>query len=729
MNETPIATLGGYPLLALETVGWRLTQGTTPYMRAFEMKLSDAKALLKDTENRVEVDLVIGPTTIQALSIINPAPAMHPDRLSVVVADCRYWWEYKIIERHFNVRRLSGERRLVDGENFEDRLKNNRIPPVSDLTFAKYSMNGKERWKAKDIVEDVLKELTGKYGYDMSKVDWSKMREVDGLVLRDDGQSALKRVMNFVPSLTGYINRAGKYVLTLTTGGEEIGQLAKSDYPFVGSNLPLKVDMSRVRPSEIHVYFQCEDELRFDYEENLQTTVTQDSPTFPPRKLLNIMPLPDRSLLYVSGPRSGERVTQGTMVPIDQDLLNAWNQDKDNPAAIKLPGTNLVRENLSFDLIWILWNSPGGYNYFYEGAGNSVWAMRWKAILAHYRQTFQVTREWRDVLLYLEPRRLAIQDEETATQAPASIYSDYSIIASAKRILASEDSEKAFRQHGTNNPVWSSFAPKQKIKDAIESINAHLSSGWPEDIMAFRIVYKNNWQGDDEAIIPSLIDSVDLPTVPPTCVLSGNYKRTTIPIQSPGVMLDACMANMAWLSSAHRTTLIVTGATAAPNKIGGLHKIVVTPDDAKSVLPTSVAANIGECRGPVMQLRVGSEIAKARFAWLDESGDNNSTDMAIFNGGRRLDNRLIDPLYLKDVANVFGAVTYGLMADRTEGAHITAMDPNHVPVGRIASVVHSLSQHGTLRTSQDMPPHVSTLDFLALLPESTRRRLFQKVQT
>jgi hypothetical protein len=697
-----IATLAGVPLLALETVSWRFTQGVRPQQRVFQVTKARANAILEAAPPGREVELRIEgggrkPLVAKALSVLGVVPGNHPDRVGILVTDRRYWWDRKIVVRRYNVRRRSGEFRLVDG-NLE------RINALPDVTFAKYSLKDElHAWTAKDIVDDVLKEVTeGRYS--LGKVDFASALDVDGLELQDDGQSAVKRVLDYIPSLTVYLNQDGIAVLTLTTGGEEGPALADAPPPYQGPHLTIEVDTQRARPSSVEVFFQPEDEVRFDFLEGIASTSSSKEP----RLCTNVIPLPDRKLVI-----AGKTVVQGTWVEINQALLDAWNNDKDNPAVAAISGKQIALPQITFALIQKLWLSPGGYHLFYEIAGgNSVWARRWNAIMRHYRQTFQIPRRWRDRLRSARAERVAIIDPVNARRAPADVFADHCVIPSVKRVafLAGDTSKKL----ATNHKAWDDLADSKRLLTAAHLAETALLVPIDEEQMVYHVNFQPDQEGNTLTIVPSILAA------------KADGAATDIPEADPRVAQALFLLHLAQLSPNHRFTTVLTVASASPQGLGSLHKVVVSPTDAKKMLPSAIARKIGACKGPKYQLFVGANVATARYAWKDEAA--SEIELSILEGKPRSPSRLLDPEHVGNVAKSMAAIIYALFADRLEGEHVSAIDPDIMPVGRIASVVHDLGRGGALTTRADMPPTVKALDWRALLPESTRRFLFGKVQ-
>lgn len=706
----PTATLAGVPLEAVETVGWKFIDGVQAYQRSFEMKRTNAQKLLDANADEVELYYERNgkPKTIKALKILSAASsATHPDRMVIVVADRRWKWDFELIVRYFNIRSNSGEFRLVDGKLL-------RVPPIADITFKKYSLKGElTEWTAQQAFEDVLNEVT--HGqYSVAGVNWNTSINIDGLVLRDRGSTAVQRCFMFIPALTVWVDENGITQAKLESDGGEDAEVKGATPPLEGFPLPEYVKLDRVRPSAIEVYFQTQDEVRFDGLEGYTSSTTSGGLVSPPepRSIENVVQLPD-TIAYVSGPRAGQRVLMNTIVPLDQFLLDAWNADATNPLVIISEKGTFNVPPVTFAIIQRLFLAPSGYHAYYEvGKQSKVWAKRWNAIVSNYRQTYRINRRWVDRCHSFVLRRLAIVDPERGTKAPVDVYADHCQFPTVKRMFAFHSASDT-KKMAYNLFAWPVTDTTRLLVDG-SLCEVAIVTPVDHDQFVFKIAFKPNAAqiGDIALAFPSSLASKD------------TGEAFDIPSSDPKVGLGLFMAHRARLSAKHRVSVVLT-MWAASQGLSSLYKIEIRPDEAKSVLPSAVANKIGDCRGPVLKIFVPAAVTTARSAWKDE--DATLIEGAILSNLARLESRILDPDHLRNVARAIAATYWSAFTDRWEGSLTTAYDPTARPVGRIRAVSHMLNAKGVFVTERDMQPGEVAIDWMALVPEDTRLKLFERV--
>ncbi len=689
-----LATLAGVPLLALESVGWRLTEGVDPYQRYFEAGRAAIDAIW-DRSRGTDVELVIvagngEPLIVKHLHVLSRGPGTHPRRCSVLVADRRCRWKDKLVRRFMNVRRRNGETRLVEDDKLE------RLPPVADIDFARYSLENEIReWTPERAIKSVLEEVTD-FAYRVDATDFTTALELDTIRILNSGDLAVAQVLSYVPSLKVFLDQEGTAVVDSRQGGAELRELGARNPVALGQTLTELVDLSRARPSGIDVYVVPEDEVRFDFLEGI--TDAHAFRVVEPRTMTNVMPLPDRRLTI-----AGKEYFQGSIVEIDQDLLDAWNADPDASRVLNFGGRSVTLPPITFEIIQRLWLAPGGYHAYFELAGgDSVWGRRWSAIKAHYRQTFQINPRWIDRIQGLEAVRASIADAETRTRATSDVYADHCFVWGVHRIaqFRADPSKKL----ASNRKAWDDIADASRLLDDAHVAETARVQVVDRDTGIIRLVFQPDASGRAQTVLPSLMAA------------KADGGAVDIPDADPRTPLGLFMIGLGRLATKHRASVVLTVVPASPQGLAGLYKIEVTPAQAKRVVAPKVAQRIGACEGPRRAIFVG--VTSARFAWLDSSADE--IEQAVLKGGPRSPSRLVDPKLVRDICEAAAAAIYADLADRPEGAHVTTLDGARLPRGRISAVVHGLDPSGRALTRLDLPADVAPVDFLSLLPESAR---------
>jgi len=748
---TTKATLAGVPILVTDDIGWNFTKGFQPYQRTFEFDpagyqsvMNAAKGLgaqgddriqgvaqqnmpgaqdggiqanpinpnlqffsgqettrerfpVNGLELRVEVD-GRPPLVVKDVIVIGDAPASEPYLRAVVATDRRWLWARKVVERSYNIRRRSGQRRWVPtAAGAEQIVDMARTAPIDDVDFALYSLKpDRSRWKASEVILDVLNEVTaGKFYFDDTLI--ANELPVEGIELLDPGDSALSRVFSLIPGLNIYMNSDGVATVTSDYSLDDLTELNSAPHPVAGKPIVEYVDLSLSRPKAIDVFFEIEEEYRFDFTESTTPTSTTDDTPY----LENVMPLPDPVLAI-----NGKDYAQGTFVRIDSTLLSAWHSNR--PPTFTFQGRTRNLPEFTMQVLKDTWFA-GGYNLYFEAGiqDDALWARRMTALQQHYRQTFRINKRWTDRLRAIRPFRASIIDPETGTRAPADVYANYSQIPSFRRVaqLGSDQTKLMAWQITGYSTTLASGKKAPAIIDVLD-----------EQQGVFRVNYRPDAWGDSMQMVPSLVAvRSDLRTA----------ARTTVPSSDPRDGVPLVMVGGCGLTDDHQLAAVMTATPAAPANVGRLLRVRVEANQARLVMPPRAEVRMGECNGPPWEVRVGPGVVTARFLWRDDA--RQEIINAVLGLGARNVERLQNKEDIEGVAKAVAAAIYTGLVDRYEGTHVTAIDPARRPVGRSGSVSHVLAVNGEGLTFIDFPPDIKPFDFYALLPESVRRILTRAV--
>lgn len=714
------ATLEGVPIAIDGPVTWELSQGTKPVQQKFVFSNENAQKLAVLGKGLKPLTLEIKspgfPTlTVKGLRIVATAPTRAPYLTAVVVADARVLWSREHVAAAYNIRRRTGDRYLVADVNVLA-----IIPPNPDVFYAKFSLQRKAGtpetltpWDAKGTIEDVLIRVTvNSGGYSMSGFEAATALPVEGLTLDDAGPEALARALNYVPALAVYLDYDSVAQLTSRANGAELTQLVSP--AVIGPDVIAQVDLADVRPSAVEIYFSVEQEIRFNFIQG----ATLPTGSNDPRVMFNVMPLPDPVLHNYKDSVTGQTkdVYQGTYVPIDQNLLDAWNADTKTPFSVNQGSVVMTLKPITFDLINRFFFFPGGYSSFDDGAFGGdpepVWRRRFGALQQHYRQTYQLYHRWIDRVRQVDAVRAGVLDFVNGTRAPASIYQNYAAVPNMRRMARrSTDPGTRVAQNANIFPVTTYAYDSLPDLSGLHPVPTATLSVKDEDQGIIHFDFMPDAWGDFTQFMPCLVQSI--------------FGTDKIASWDPATQADAAAGGFGTgrmkLQDSHAASTVLTVVPASPNDLGQFHKVVISPTDAAAALPRSVSSRIGECRGPVWKLRVGPGILTARFVWID--GFATQIEDSIFKGTQRNEFLLLNNKQVKDFAQAVAASLYSAFVNRPEGTHVTAIDPSRVPTGRIEKVVHELSTTGAALTLLNMPPDQRGIDAFALLPESIRRQI------
>jgi len=698
--KTPIVKLGQATLDASAGVSWGLTIGTTPYMTIIQMDRKEAEKVIGNRGKAVDMTWIVDgmPTlTVNGVYIIGEAPSQDPFRIGIAIADRRIWWRRKHIFHRFNIRRRSGERRRLDadGETWTQ-----TAPTVDDITYAPWSLRGEKRaWSARQVLETVLEELEP--GNWEIRGQFSE-KHVDHVELDSAAPAALGHALGMLAGAQCFVGLNGKvYVINrLDLQGVDalLGQLPPE--MTIGTH-PERVDQSASRPHRVSVLFGVEQEIRFD------STIAGDSRYAnqgyeDKRWMQNVLPLPDATLTI-----GGKVKVQGTWVTFDE-VLTAWAANMAGSGAPQLTDT-LIRKWWHTDWMEAMYGALG------EISPNANWAARIAAVRAHYRQTYRINKRWMSRIFSLRPYRVGILDTETGTFAPSTVYAPYTIISNFKSWGT------ALIQQHIMRSFDGSASEDQAVSSNSRSSPAVVQIMDPE-LGIIHFSYRTDLQGGWKQILPGAVEhlgKVDVSRTGEAVTIDGStYGRGGYGVG---------------LTSDHRVNVFLTAVPAAPNNLDNLHREIVQPSDVGEHLPAG-AGSIGACGGPEWFLRVGGQLATARYAWKHSMRKDIERSFGVDTDPDKAGNRdaLVDLLQnkneIQDLARVIAAGLYASMPDRVEGQRLAPLTPSIEPAGSINAVNHALRPDGVALTEIVMAPEMQSYDPMATLPASARRLFLRETQ-
>jgi len=677
------ASLGGKHLLALDHVGWVLRPGISPYVRTFELPRDDARELARDFG---PYELIIAGARFQGVYVVGTSPGSTPHTLSVVAADCRVWWKRRIVFRSYNMRRRSGDTRLV-GEGL---LQQKAL--VADLTYKAWSLNGSAPWTAKEALGNVLFQLEGQNYRIRDKV--TRQLDVQDLELRDSGDIALGKVLQYVVGWSVYVDRNGVVIAYDTRSGGEGEVVGAAGPPLVSSGMISVSDNSLVRPRSVIVYFEAEPEVRFDYTEPTGTGTSSTPSTSSrssssgrePRELENVLPCPDPTLVV-----GGRTVTAGTWITFDE-AFTAWSGSE--PATAPGPLSHFILRTWYFRTFHYL---RFRYTGLSTGVLDAVWMRRIEAVRRHWRQTFRISRHWMDKVESVRAYRVGIVDEETGVRAPAQAYMDYLVKPSFKALTPNYVTRQA------------------RMGYAFRGYNATLADA----VMAPAVVQILD---QDNGIVD--IRLAPDPFGETETMAPGYVKEEDLPQESPRDLGKLFWAGVS-LENDFAIATVLTCVKGSPNNRFRLHQVEIEKAEAETTLGRSV----GDCRGPSWHVLVeSSPTTTARFAW----SDNRRTEIedAFFTTGASNlpEDLLVNGNDINVMARAAAARVYSGLLDLPMGRSAYALNPDLEIQGSVGAVSHTLSPQGHQTTSLEFPPVMRPLDLWAFVPASQRRKLLRLTQ-
>lgn len=702
MAKTADATLGGVRLIDSRVVEWSLCVGTDPYQQVFEFHKSEAANV--DAMTGVPQALVMkssdGKTvTFQQVFVIGAAPASFKEYAAFYVADIRWLWKRKAIYRDYNRVRRTGTKYLLAG------VPTAITSPLDRFLYADASIkNDAVRYSARDVLDDLLRDVAGKYRIEGTVPDVP----VQGLEIDDTGDAAIARALDLV----GFKTIVDYDGTTVAFDGRDLAKatavMRAADPAIEGSSFPPKARLAGIRPNLIRTLFNRECELAFrSVEEDDSATVTENQ-----LYMQNVIPSPDDSITVTIGGQA-RAVGRGTFVPI-QNLLDAWNQDLPPTA----PGP------LTLDFIRKHWLRGNAIEACYTSLGERApplpnWVARIAALRQHFRVTYQISNKWMRRIKGLRPYRLGIYDPLNGVHAPAGVFMDYATELTWKGVLEGTQAQYLWTNiHGF--PAQGTHPDSSDAKQAPATVEV-----LDEDLGIVHLAFKRDTLGYTQTYHPSLIvDESGREIVPSANVADWRRSPLGRDFKVQGTQGFLC------LSPNHRVCVVLTAVPASPNTQKQYHDIEVQPGEISGNFAGMEGATGGS--GVAWNLRVGPQVVNARILWME---DRETLYERIFGmdaaragiRGRDIPPDLIaNREQIGEVAKAQATALWTTLLDRYEGARTTHFDGNVEvrPQGNLDVVSHALGTDGVMRTTVTASPAVKGPSPLSYLPDSVRTAVY-----
>lgn len=734
-------TIDGFPCLASTVERWHLTSGTAPFVAEFDMIPEDADALFEGELEPLTLKIANGDDgesiEVRNLYAIEKTPGPVPaDRITrVKVADRRWFWSRKHIRRSYNIRRRVGHKRVIGDGTRETTLT------AQSLWYQPWSVLPDLRpYAARDILQDVIQEVStvetqfssstndnepGQVSTGLAPIEIREEiqtinglnqseQPIEGLKLDDAGDAAINRVLSFLPGASLYIDLDGKVVVYSQASSNETDQI--DDLPPFSTDIGVieKIDRRRVRPSEIHVLFTREVELRQDTIE-LDVGATSDIFGTDRRFMENVLPVPDYQLTLVNG----DTVARGTWITFSE-ALRAWGP---HPRAGDITFDLIRRAAVPFLDLWGALAESG------KRDPDNDWAARIAAIQTHWRTTYRINRRWTDRVSQWKAFRVGIVDPTRGTRSPAIAYGNHAFIP-GQRFMIAEASGNHDLSYAINVQGFNDGSTPPKLQ--------------PEDKPAAKMSIIDSDQGIvqiDWSVDPSRPFSAVLPGwVQDGSGGSGDITRPSIPGPSAdltdrtrAITFDSVTsrgARPAQMTAEHRAAVILTAIPATSVSNSELERVVVRPPDVDHLLPERARGM--ESTGPILEIRVRPQTLTAIVPWSDDDADVIEAAFGV--GGAVLsdsDSALTSLILNYDgvaggrgsmasVSRALAARAWAAMADRHMGTAAVPLRADARPEGWLDTVAFQVTPDGRVETVYALPGDVPQVDMFGYLDRGTR---------
>lgn len=667
----PGATLAGVPLVAVRPHGWAQTRGTRPYQRIFETSADGAQRIMAKAGSPVTLEIRgRRPRIVRQLYVISSQPGSRPRTRGVLVADKRIWWQRKPVARSYNLRRRTGEWKLVG----EGRIENKVLVP--DVAYKPWSLKNGRAWRIKEVLLDLLEALEEK---DFELPDELKRTfPVEDLDLDQNGEYAMRRALSYLADYNVYVTDPGAIKIYDVRDRSEVEAIRRAGPPILGTGFSAMSDKRYWRPKKIHVLFERECELRFDYtegEDDAQSSSVSRSneKTREERKLENVLRSPDPTLTV-----AGRELAANSLITVDE-AFTAWPSSA-HPTPATAPA------DMSHELMrqFVL----GQWEYLVRlfsadlQASDQIWRNRLRRLRDAWRRDFRIIQQWQAKIRSIRAYRVAIVDEKTGARANATAHMDY-LVKSSIHGVAKKRSDH--HRAGWVNEGYAANLDASKAAPCDVTVK-------DEDNGYIRVFLVRDPDGEAEELVPGAVDRKDIPSVD----LRESYGWW----------------HAVKLKDTFKLAVVLTCVQGAPNNEGRFHKETITPEQAEKAL----GVPIGQCDGPELTLKVGGGLLTARFAWDDDLADQ--IDNAFYEGAEYPPKLLVNREHVEAVALGQAARVYSTMLDRMEGSFAVQNNPEINITGAIQQVETLVTQGGHDLTFITLAPEVQPVDLEGILPAS-----------
>lgn len=699
-DQKPEQKQGGFLLLGSSRIEWTQSAGVAAHQATYEIDLDAARAAADMLGSTVTLKLIShspswGDLAVSGLQLLQILSSGRRNTRLVLVADRRVWWPRKHIVRSYNIRRQTGNKRVVR----QDDLQN--VETVDTVHYAAWSLNppntGKP-WTASEILADVMAELDPD-----AEVEIPTFRDkvpVENLELDDSGDQALARVLDNLPGIGVYVGNTGAVVFYDQLNQSE-GIQAGKGFAVVDRGWPVMVSNQMLRPAWIDVVFDREIELRMDSVEG--TALSGGLPC-----LQNVIPVTDQVPVVIPAdppntvvPRT---VCAGTWLTVNE-MLNVWRAGVP-PLPPAVDPNDLINEvrKLWLDGLFRV------FQKFTRPIPDPVWLARIAAFKAHYRQTYRIDPFYLDRFYSIAAVRASVVDPASGTRQPAQAWSDYTIVPSerAKKLDGWGDCFLGASVRGYAQRLDNGHACPITVKILNEQQGI------------IRLDFQIDPNGSFVETLPSYVENQ------PNADVSGKRAPRWFGEAQRNPDMDTV------LSPNHGVAVVMTVAPSYPSASRRLKSLRVTPTESQDLLKSQVGVNaqLVPASGPPLTIRVNSGILTARYAWWDTDAYYiKLSNFLLFPDKEMPEDAWQNENECKAVANAVAAVAYAHLVDRLQGSRVTAAAGSIHLTGSLDSVTYSLDPGGEATTALSLPlSPQARRNFFSLLPDGIRARILHRVQ-
>ena len=549
--------------------------------------------------------------TIKKVAILHEVASSAPNLRSFVLADRRWRWQYTLISRDYNVPKKTGDRTALVNVPYEG------FVTVDEYDYKIYSLKeGNTIWEAEEVIEDVLQQLKDEGdGFNfvidaMPVIDGSgadREFSLQNIVLRDQGDVALSRVLSYIPGASVWVDAEGT---VRVINGADVDHARRYFENLPGATWDgqraVEVDRKGIRPKNIIVHYQREVEVLFNYGDNFSNTTISDLNPAAPYLENVIQTVDDKTTVTEYDPIAKRQVTKTDLPPGTWVNFKSWLSAMED----RRPENSDPWTFKTLSLFWLQDDLDGVL-----GAGGKDLdpeanvSMRIQAIKQHFRQSFRINRRLMESVRDIKNVSAMLLDPYTGARGPSRVWSQAAVNPSSKgKMTMQSDSSKAgvYRNVDYFTPTLGQFNGR-----TIEAPHGPTKVNMVDrDLGIFRLDWIVSPYGTDSSFLPGLVVNED-----------GNYrvpqrdlaKQDTVAMGA-GIKIESG-TNGIFLSDRLSSRVMLTIVPGSPNNKNVFHKETISASDVESF--TEGAWKIDGGLGPDLEVFVAPTEATARFAWQD----------------------------------------------------------------------------------------------------------------
>lgn len=671
-----------------ESITWGLTEGVAPYETTIALFPDQAIQVLRDARARIATANPFFKLTLEDdrgtrrvfnnVVVTGYEPFVNNYMVRIKLADSRWFWPTGHFRGDFNIKVVTGNKRVVQRSDGKDSLGEIPLNYTNEYWYKTYSLNPPIRdvggtttvgpWTISQIITKWREKLNKWLKFPTSDVTPSDVyKEIDPFIYEqievdDNFAGALSNIMEHVPQLGVFVTPDNQIKFFNKFDEAEVNALNLMDREFEEQGHVEYVTQELTIPPEVEVLFTLNAEILFEYFENFEPGGGTTVPNKEGRYIENVTRIPELEIEITSNGK--KRICfQGEYVPL-QDYI----------ASLPALYPSIPRLDYEFVLkYFVQQNMLENYGGLGEAKPDDDWIAKIAAITGDLRSLFRINKRWLDRIVNPEAMRLAIVNPIERQKNPSVVWCDYAVKLGRRGKFAEGDGKIIVSRDGFASDTMA-------LRDAIACPLAQVDLAEME-LGVFRVSFSGDPKRHYDAVYPSKVDNS------PTFNMDTRGVPKTIDETSKKTGIKTKLANK------HRLSTIIS-ASPAPNCDTELYKMTIKLEEIRD---NWVKSRLVGPKGPKVQIRIPASVATINVAWTDSTSDLTEAlfglaPMAKDLAWERLPILNEDIMY--DLALAKVTEYYAARASRWMGSKTSLFAPTVEPCGTVREVLHHIVPEG-----------------------------------